>query len=112
MEQRRVFVNSYTVLLFVCFALFLSAAVVSVWLSLTRVKELRDILWFVAALEVLVAFQCCALAVGRACGARWAAPATAALNVLLVLWFPGGTALAAWWYFSIRPRERPAGETS
>jgi hypothetical protein len=109
MEQRRTFVSSYTVLLFVLFALLMSAAVMSVWMSLTLMKQLRDILWFVAALEVLIALQCCALAIGRACEARWARPATTALNVLLALWVPGGTVLAAWWYFSIRPRERPAG---
>jgi hypothetical protein len=48
------------------------------------------------------------LAIGalRSTRSAWAHSATFALNALLVLWFPLGTALALMWFFAVRKHER------
>jgi hypothetical protein len=42
----------------------------------------------------------------RSTRSAWAHSATFALNTLLVLWFPLGTALALLWFFGVRKHER------
>jgi hypothetical protein len=55
---------------------------------------------------VAVAALCGFVAFLRARQSPFATQATTAFNVLLALYFPFGTAAAAYWWFSVRPRER------
>jgi len=59
-----------------------------------------------ARLSVTVAALCALVAFLRARESAFAKPATTAFNILLALYFPIGTAAAAYWWYAIRPREQ------
>ncbi len=56
---------------------------------------------------------CAALGITAGClrvyGSRLATPATAAVSILLIVWFPLGTAAFIWWVARVRKQERGVG---
>ena len=62
----------------------------------------------VARIEFVLAGVACFVAVLRARQSRHAQLATASFSWLLLISFPIGTAFWAYWFFKVRPRERPA----
>ena len=62
----------------------------------------------VARIEFVLGGVACLVAMLRGRQSRYAQMATAAFSWLLVISFPIGTAFWAYWFFKVRPRERPA----
>ncbi len=65
---------------------------------------LRILAW----LEAIQAAGCLLVAALRARGSAVAAPATAAISILLSLWIPLGTAAFIWWLVRVRQQEADA----
>lgn len=109
MSQGRTYVNAYTVLLFVYgFVLVLAAIVLHSVAGREPEAEAAWAMRFVRNIEALLAVACLAVATLRSLGSPIAAPATAAISIVLSISFPFGTAAFIWWLVSIRKREAPA----
>ncbi len=104
----RTYVNAYTVLLFVYGFVLVLAAIVLHSVAKGDVESAWS-LRLVRNIEAALALACLAVAVLRSLGSAVAAPATAAISIVLSISFPFGTAAFVWWLVSIRKRERPAG---
>jgi len=108
-EPRPTFVGGYTFALILAGALALGGAFLYEFLIRTMgARELRDVVPVFRFTQFsLLAVGLAAVAAGllRNLHSRHAIPLTAALHVVLLIWFPIGTAMAAWWFLRIRPRE-------
>ena len=101
------YVTGYTILLLVSGVLLAFGAVTL--FSLAGVyaeagRALRILAW----LEGIQAAGCLIVAALRARGSAVAAPATAAISILLSLWIPLGTAAFIWWLVRVRQEEADA----
>lgn len=70
--------------------------------------EVGGALRILAWLEAIQAAGCLLVAALRARGLPVAAPATAAISILLTLWIPLGTAAFVWWLVRVRKDEAAA----
>lgn len=101
------FVTGFTALLLLSGVLLFIGSVMAFNLAGVYVEvalELRIIAWT----EAIQAAGCLFVAALRARGLPVAAPATAAISILLILWIPLGTAAFVWWLVSVRQQEADA----
>ena len=96
---------NYTVALYILGLLMLDATLVFKF-ALGPGGPDDQLLGFIKLGTLAIALAAIATGVLRSANLHWAHWATFILNVLLVLWFPLGTAFALVWFFGVRKHER------
>jgi hypothetical protein len=101
------YVAGYTMLLLVS-GVLLGIGTMTLFNLAGVYTEVGGTLRILAWLEAIQAAGCLLVAALRARGLAVAAPATAAISILLILWIPLGTAAFVWWLVRLRQEEADA----